>query len=110
MEVQAKFKEIGKEWRNVKTLLPDHFGPFMEKYDLEIVNYSMFKSMGIFFINKIYPKDDIVSVTIKDPSISDNIKEGFKDAFELLQQYEADLLTTTQGVSGAVNDILTHNT
>lgn len=100
MEVQAKIKEIGQEWKTVKTLLPEHFAPFMEKYDLEIVQYPMFKSMGVYFVNKVFPKEDSVSVTIKNPSIPDNIKDGFKEAFELLQHYEASkMITETPTVS-----------
>ena len=100
MEVQAKIKEIGQEWKMVKTLLPEHFAPFMEKYDLEIVQYPMFKSMGVYFVNKAFPKEDSVSVTIRNPSIPDNIKDGFKEAFELLQHYEAsEMITETPTVS-----------
>lgn len=90
METTAKFKQIGeKDWRDQRIIIPDFCSKYLDRYDLQIVTYPMFDSMGIFFQKKGEPNFDVVSQTIKKPSISENVALGFKAAFEQIEALES---------------------
>lgn len=89
MEVNTRITKIGSnKWQSVKIKLPDSTKPYLEKYNLELVEYSGFPHIGIFFQKKDEPNIDIVSYTVYNQDVADNMSQGFKRAFEQLKDIE----------------------
>ena len=87
MDVKIKVKIFGKSgWHDKILKLPDFCTPYLEKFNIEVVEYRNLNCMGVFFQTKEDPKTDMWSHTIKHPGISDNIVQGFKEAFEGLEK------------------------
>lgn len=86
MDVTVKAKIFGKKGWSDKTLkLPEFCAPYLEKFNIEIVEYRHINCMGVFFQSKDNPKTDFWSYTIRQPGIPGNIVQGFKEAFAGLE-------------------------
>lgn len=87
MEVTVKSKKFGyTSWIDRIIILPDLCKPYFEVYKLEIVEYRELHCMSIYFQRKDLPDVDVVSYTIHRPEIQRNIEDGFKIAFEQLEE------------------------
>ena len=86
MDATVKAKIYGKKgWHDKIIKLPDFCMSYLEKFNLEIVEYRNMNCMGIFFQSKEDLKTDFWSHTIRQPGIPGNIVQGFKEAFEGLE-------------------------
>jgi hypothetical protein len=86
MDVKVKAKIFGKkDWVDKTLKLPEFCAPYLEKFNIEIVEYKQMNCMGIFFQKKEEPTVDFWSHTIQKPGILGNIVQGFKEAFEGLE-------------------------
>lgn len=94
METIVKFKKMGeKEWKDQRVIIPDFCAPYLTRYDLQIVAYPIFDSMGLFLQKKDDPSSDVVSQTIHRPSVQENVALGFKAAFEQIEALENPIST-----------------
>jgi hypothetical protein len=89
MEAQARIKKAGdQKWQNIKIKLPDSVAPYLEKYDMELIEYSGDPFIGIYFQDKSDPDTDVVSHTVRNQNAGNNMSDGFKAAFMQLRDIE----------------------
>lgn len=84
MKVFALLYNLGEKRKNIQVILPDEFHTYMPQYDIEIYMYTKYQCATIYFILK-GQSEDTISVHVRHPNVSDNLKEGFREIFNILQ-------------------------
>lgn len=86
MIADIKIKKFGeRSYRNGKINLPDSCREYLNRYKLEVIEMEPLKALCVYFMKEDV---DFYSHTIYNYQNSENLREGFKTAFEKLKSAE----------------------